>query len=595
MFSPSTTLSDGRWVSLSEDGFVRIWRIMGENKTCVGTFKGQNSGGASLHSLVSMHNNHVALGYSDGEIEIWDLSRKVPSFFTNTMSMQKPLTGLAALDDGRLVSAYHDGNVQVCLPILWQERQAMVFQKDTRQEITAIAALSNSRLLTAYVRRVQIWDLSPAKTFAPVLEFPNNGDHVCAFLVLKESGYVVGKCDNNNLQIWEIFETHVELKVELSEYTANSRVLSILSTQDKNQLQLWCIGSLAPRYSLFPISWNNALELPSSFPRVEIKEKNEVLGEGAFGTVYKAKMLPSNELIAVKISNTSEASDDVRKKEKEEILLHIELSHSNILPLYGVTFNPENALVTELMWGSFFTLYILDQARELSSFERIEYSLGVAEGLLYLHSLGIIHRDIKSDNILINLNGRPKVSDFGLSKKRDYPTATGIVGFAGTDNWMAPELFKNYEINEKRNGVMAGMLKRFGCEVEYSNESTDVYSLGKFFEEAVNRKALYSTEFLMSGVKGWNGAGKIHDEVRFERLVVKKLENQHMPLAENTPLDYAALIHQTRNQPRVSLATIITELRRQRETILEKQSNRACRIDVQELQTQLAHILSKPS
>lgn len=590
MFSLSTCLSDGRSVNLSNDGFVRVWQVDVESKTCVGTFKG-NHKDSDLCAIVSLQNDCIVLGYQDGEMEIWDVRGKVPHFMTNNMSLKKPLTALVALSDGRFVSSHLNRNLQVCTPFLSESLPPLVIQLTTNAPVTALAALPNSVLVTAYNEcKMEVWDLSPEKTFTSKFSLQENVQQVSALTVLNESGYLVGLCENKHLQIWKIHDHFAESVIELTQYAAASPCLSVLSKKDQEQLQRWCTGAVTRRRSFLPAFWTND-SLPSSFPRVDVQKTREELGEGGFGTVYEAKIVSKNEPVALKIARFQQGEENTERL-RAEILLHIELSHPNILSLYGVARTIANALVMECMRGDFWLLYIRNSTALLPWLKRLEIALDVAEGLVYLHGLGIIHRDIKGENILLNGNNRAKISDFGLSRKRDPDVPQGIVGFSGTHDWMAPELFQNYEIAEKLNGMLVGVSKSVDQEADvYCNESTDVYALGKFFEEVANRNELYSKHFLMEGVQGWDGTSSVHPQVIFERLVVKKLENQHMPLAEDTPSDYAALIDQTRNPDnasRVALSVIVEELKRQR-----KQLHRTCKIDARDLQSQLTQLRRK--
>jgi serine/threonine protein kinase len=125
------------------------------------------------------------------------------------------------------------------------------------------------------------------------------------------------------------------------------------------------------------------------------------------------------------------------------------------------------AMVMEFMASG--SLYdVLRKPNELPWSLRLNLALDMASGLLYLHGQHIIHRDLKSLNILVDGQMRAKVSDFGLSKIK-LTTASMTKGAGGTPHWMAPELF-----DEAAN-----------------SEASDVYATGVVFWEIAARKLPY--------------------------------------------------------------------------------------------------------
>ncbi|CAM6068468.1 unnamed protein product [Sphagnum tenellum] len=175
------------------------------------------------------------------------------------------------------------------------------------------------------------------------------------------------------------------------------------------------------------------------------------IGKGGSTTVHKVVWLGKH--FAEKCFFGPES-----KHFQEEASLLARLSHPNILPLFCfVTKAHSCSLVTELMDGDLHGLMLrrLDnheiQGVPFKLLEAIDIMLQVAEGMHCLHQNKVVHRDLKSMNILVNCDGHDghvyaKVADFGLSKTKESScTYSNLTMDMGTTRWMAPELFGNFD------------------------------------------------------------------------------------------------------------------------------------------------------
>ncbi|TPX77325.1 hypothetical protein CcCBS67573_g01407 [Chytriomyces confervae] len=192
--------------------------------------------------------------------------------------------------------------------------------------------------------------------------------------------------------------------------------------------------------------------------------KGDMIGKGSFGRVFYGVNLITREVMAVKQIDVIPISRYRNKIEAEknrskmidslrtEILLLNELNHGNIVRYLG--FDIDNTLV------SVFLEYVSggSVASMIARFGRFEEELAqslvsqVLNGLEYLHERSIIHRDIKGGNILVNMDGTAKISDFGISKKNELDMAYQLnakMEFAGSVFWMAPEMSKNIGYSAK--------------------------------------------------------------------------------------------------------------------------------------------------
>lgn len=183
---------------------------------------------------------------------------------------------------------------------------------------------------------------------------------------------------------------------------------------------------------------------------VDLHDYKEIttIGKGAFGKVYLAKNLKTDKKFAIKELLFEHLEGRQLKLFCREVQILAKCHNLFLLPFRGFTLNFPYSIVTEYITnGSLYeALRHRPKAPSLSPTHKTIIALGIANGMCHLHELNIIHRDLKSLNILLDENYYPKICDFGIARfkaESNQPVTQQI----GTPHWMAPELFlkNNYD------------------------------------------------------------------------------------------------------------------------------------------------------
>eukprot|EP01064_Diplonema_japonicum_P025279 TRINITY_DN3645_c0_g1_i1.p1 TRINITY_DN3645_c0_g1~~TRINITY_DN3645_c0_g1_i1.p1 ORF type:complete len:1451 (+),score=282.55 TRINITY_DN3645_c0_g1_i1:67-4419(+) len=175
--------------------------------------------------------------------------------------------------------------------------------------------------------------------------------------------------------------------------------------------------------------------------------KGQLLGRGSFGSVYLG-VLRGGGLIAVKVIDLRQG-DAKRPEEMQKIKKEVDfirsLKHPNIVEYKACTFDEENNAIhifMEYAVGGSLTSLVRRCTERLGEEVIRLYMLHILRGLVYLHSKGVVHRDIKGENILLDAAGTAKLADFGCAvQTQAQQTACGTL--IGSPYWMAPEVIKN--------------------------------------------------------------------------------------------------------------------------------------------------------
>ncbi|XP_075520444.1 serine/threonine-protein kinase EDR1 isoform X3 [Primulina tabacum] len=194
----------------------------------------------------------------------------------------------------------------------------------------------------------------------------------------------------------------------------------------------------------------------------EILWENLVIGEriglGSYGEVYHAEW--NDTEVAVKKFLDQDFSGAALDEFKREVRIMRRLRHPNIVLFMGAVTRPPNlSIVSEFLpRGSLFRIIHRPHC-QIDEERRIKMALDVAKGMNCLHTSTptIVHRDLKSHNLLVDNNWNVKVCDFGLSRLK-HNTFLSSKSTAGTPEWMAPEILRNEPSNEKCDVYSFGVI-----------------------------------------------------------------------------------------------------------------------------------------
>lgn len=198
-----------------------------------------------------------------------------------------------------------------------------------------------------------------------------------------------------------------------------------------------CCSTCGSSFSLVDRSEMTRMAAPlKSIGRFDLISR---IGVGGFGTVWKARDVQLDRTVAVKIPRRGQLAASEIDQFFREARAAAQLRHANIVPVYEVGRDGETLfIVSDLIRGVTLTDWLSAGRRTVR--EIVELSVAVADALQHAHLQGIVHRDLKPSNIMIDEEGRPHLTDFGLAKREAGEITMTVDGqILGTPAYMSPE------------------------------------------------------------------------------------------------------------------------------------------------------------
>jgi eukaryotic-like serine/threonine-protein kinase len=185
------------------------------------------------------------------------------------------------------------------------------------------------------------------------------------------------------------------------------------------------------------------------------------IGTGGMARVFLGRDEVLDRPVAVKILNSQHGGTDIGARFRREGRTAARLSHPNIVQVYDagedeLEGREVSYIVMEYVPGGDLKA-LLDKQGSLPSDELAGLGAEVASGLAHAHEKGVIHRDIKPHNILIDARGRPKLTDFGIARALDATQATRTGSYLGTALYSSPEQLRGERVTSKSDVYSLGM------------------------------------------------------------------------------------------------------------------------------------------
>lgn len=201
------------------------------------------------------------------------------------------------------------------------------------------------------------------------------------------------------------------------------------------------------------------------------------IGQGGMGVVYKAQDLRLGRTVALKFLPPNTLDESQRKRFLEEARNAALIQHPNICPIHDVG-DADGQLFFAMAYIEGVTLSSLISGQPMEIAAAVDIASQIAAGLEEAHKHGIIHRDIKSTNIVVTSQGHPYILDFGLALKAGSDRLTVDGGIAGTPSYMSPEQAQGQEVDHR----------------------TDIWSLGAVLFEMLTGRVPFRRDTDWAGV-----------------------------------------------------------------------------------------------
>lgn len=178
-------------------------------------------------------------------------------------------------------------------------------------------------------------------------------------------------------------------------------------------------------------------------------ELKDVIGKGGFGEVLRGIDKNTGKVVAIKQIFSEKLEGNKLRRYLGEIETMAKCNNFFLVPFVGFTTESPYSIVTEYMPNGSLNKYTRSRCKDLLSGTQLtSIAIGIAFGMVHLHSINIIHRDLKSANILLDENFFPRICDFGIARFDD-PDTSILTKKIGTPNYMAPELITSNDYSNK--------------------------------------------------------------------------------------------------------------------------------------------------
>ena len=230
-----------------------------------------------------------------------------------------------------------------------------------------------------------------------------------------------------------------------------------------------------------PLKKSGARDLNAPLePGTVLGDRYEILkrlGEGGMGAVYKARDRELDRLLALKVIRPELAGNpDILRRFKQELILARQVTHKNVIRIFDLGMADGCKFITmDYIEGRDLKTILVERGK-LKPEEAVPIFQQICRGLEAAHAEGVVHRDLKPQNIMVDANGRVWVMDFGLARSMDLAGMTRTGALMGTPDYMSPEQARGEKVDAR----------------------SDLFSLGIIFYEVLTGKLPFVADTMMA-------------------------------------------------------------------------------------------------
>jgi len=482
-----------QFITASTDKSIKFWSL--PDAKLIQTLNGHQG---PVYSLAIADNALVSQG-QEGVLKVWDIDAGVCLRTIDNTSQY--VSTVIVTKNGSVISEAKDYKIGLWDPRTGKLERTWEGHTDpggrnndpNARHMRAFAMMSEYTFVSgSTLNDIKSWDL---RTDRPQAQFLGHTSYVNALVPMSDRLFASGSGDKS-IKIWNVTDAKIvgEIKNAHSNWIQGLALLpdfTLVSASGDNDVGVFALDEFHLPRDLLPqpqkavvggaavIVAEGKVLLPKEVagrdkPRIEVNFEIEYkdiqlirrIGKGANGEVHYGQY--KFQKVAVKRLTLENPTPKAIEEFKTEITTMAGLRAANIVQFFGYCLgNPYYCIVMEYMSkGSLFDTL----AREDLPWKvRYQIMKDLSAGLAFLHDKEIIHRDLKSLNVLLDEQYRVKLGDFGLSRMKNETknTTADEVGGKGTIPWMAPELFK--------------------AKAKYGKRA-DMYGLGMIFWEIASRK-----------------------------------------------------------------------------------------------------------
>jgi serine/threonine protein kinase len=218
-------------------------------------------------------------------------------------------------------------------------------------------------------------------------------------------------------------------------------------------------GPVSPGHSVGDARLSGQPMLQAGYVLAGRYEVISLLGEGGMGAVYKARDISLNRVIALKtIRREYSGNQAILERFKQELILSTQVTHKNVVRIYDLGEAEGIKFITmEYIEGEDLRTLIHERAK-LPAEEAAEIVAQICRALDAAHSVGVIHRDLKPQNVMRDENGRVVVMDFGLARTMESGGMTLSGALVGTMEYMSPEQALSKPLDQRSDIFSLGLI-----------------------------------------------------------------------------------------------------------------------------------------